>query len=909
MVLTDEIPDADYEKYGARILLAQGLLAAYNDGKETVGPDEGTDGKKLTCVLYDGYNTYVKSAIIWTVYPKEKFEEGVEYFTDNTASVSVIGWDDQWDGSVYSVDWENNVTLREGLDYTVTGEDANGNPIRERKIVKTLSTSAKARMRLPISYKVMKEWDDDDNVNGNRPSGQSVRIYRDGSVWAYITLNEENNWTYTWSDGGQPHTYSVDEYGMASGYTRKIYEPGDEDYDPVPGKEGQPYKLYSEWYYSLKNKTYDYDTHTWTFTNKYNVSYRRFYVIPFDYPDPPSMTVWKSANNYVYNVKNDSHDHLLNDLKRGNTVLLPFTVSLSSYIMRMTYEGDAPWELDTIENIFNPANYNKKDVKIELEDTNLTMRDLVHTGLDARPLQAGDYDIASVSMYSADIYAWTQPDEIDENGDRIINLYESWYYKYDSEKSRSTPVTLYGRSMDENGEWGEWIVYAVGENGRVTAQNGASGYASTRYVTDGYYAYAYNITLPKGVHQVKTSAVSHDAYIKMQYSLNVRLYPNSEQMQDIIDIAFGNDSTETYAWTSIVNESRGYASTDMDSDYEHAEVKNNRSAIEYLHGRNFRNAVYLEKSYTSYTNDEINERMEFTNKVTLTSQSNVPSDMRSVYNELIADGTLANTESGTFYELLPEGVSIDVDSITVDGSTDNVTEVYTLDNYKLSGRTLVIIRANLRNNVTYVEPNSQRYYPTDYAKYAQDPTNFPATGYKNTHTMTYKSYMPYSEVLSRMVNGMVPLLVNAVAYEADEDVLGTVYNWRGEPDDPTAGQNKLTLSQVVRESEWDLREVLTDLDPARDDPNFVYATAYTDITGELFSGSFQGEKHVSIDGIKWENGITKNVTVYEGSTYTYRVSVVVEKGKSASNIIFYDPFETAEPQDPRTCGRTVPRIL
>ncbi|MBQ2157428.1 MAG: hypothetical protein II443_02535, partial [Oscillospiraceae bacterium] len=570
--------------------------------------------------------------------------------------------------------------------------------------------------------------------------------------------------------------------------------------------------------------------------------------------------------------------------------------------MRMTYEGDAPWELDTIENIFNPANYNKKDVKIELEDTNLTMRDLVHTGLDARPLQAGDYDIASVSMYSADIYAWTQPDEIDENGDRIINLYESWYYKYDSEKSRSTPVTLYGRSMDENGEWGEWIVYAVGENGRVTAQNGASGYASTRYVTDGYYAYAYNITLPKGVHQVKTSAVSHDAYIKMQYSLNVRLYPNSEQMQDIIDIAFGNDSTETYAWTSIVNESRGYASTDMDSDYEHAEVKNNRSAIEYLHGRNFRNAVYLEKSYTSYTNDEINERMEFTNKVTLTSQSNVPSDMRSVYNELIADGTLANTESGTFYELLPEGVSIDVDSITVDGSTDNVTEVYTLDNYKLSGRTLVIIRANLRNNVTYVEPNSQRYYPTDYAKYAQDPTNFPATGYKNTHTMTYKSYMPYSEVLSRMVNGMVPLLVNAVAYEADEDVLGTVYNWRGEPDDPTAGQNKLTLSQVVRESEWDLREVLTDLDPARDDPNFVYATAYTDITGELFSGSFQGEKHVSIDGIKWENGITKNVTVYEGSTYTYRVSVVVEKGKSASNIIFYDPFETAEPQDPRTLG-------
>ncbi|MBQ1730214.1 MAG: Cna B-type domain-containing protein, partial [Oscillospiraceae bacterium] len=92
------------------------------------------------------------------------------------------------------------------------------------------------------------------------------------------------------------------------------------------------------------------------------------------------------------------------------------------------------------------------------------------------------------------------------------------------------------------------------------------------------------------------------------------------------------------------------------------------------------------------------------------------------------------------------------------------------------------------------------------------------------------------------------------------------------------------------------------LDPARDDPNFVYATAYTDITGELFSGSFQGEKHVSIDGIKWENGITKNVTVYEGSTYTYRVSVVVEKGKSASNIIFYDPFETAEPQDPRTLG-------
>lgn len=663
LVLTDEIPAEDAAKYGARILLAQGLNPEFNGGSEIALPSE--DGLSLTCVLYDGYNATVKSAIVWTIYDKAKFEEGFEYYVGNTATAKITGWDDQWDGDVENVDWENNVMLREGRDYTVTGETEDGEPIREAAIVKTKSASAKARIKAPVTYTVTKVWKDNDNEEEHRPEGQSVTLYRDGTKWMDIVLNEENEWTYSWSDGGQPHTYAVNEYGFAKGETRVNHNPGEEDYDPAEGMEGLPYQDYSEWYYDQESKSYDADTHTWTFTNRYNVTYRRFYSIPFDFPDESKVSVTKTQEKYNKATKTDTSDHILNDLQRGNTVLIPYKLSIDADIQRMTYlNGEHSWDEDGIgdyrENIFDRTKYGQREIKVELEDYNVSVKDMVNGGSEQQTLGIGDYDIAKVTLTQPTIYVWTQP-TVDENGERIVDIYSPWYFAEDEEAGQETAVTLYGRSLKENGEWGEWIAYAVLQNGEVTVSEGAE--TNTREVTKKnasgvweFVRYEYDVTLPAGVHQVKTSVVSKNSRVQMGYEVSVRLYPDGPIVKDTVERAVAADSEETYAWVSLVNDSRGYATKDTsqnanyDGNEEIPESGNDSnktgdsSAVGQLHGRSFKNAVSLDKSYeyyepeegsnesTPYKRDDENGRMEFTNKVVLTLQSNVPYDLKDEYD-------------------------------------------------------------------------------------------------------------------------------------------------------------------------------------------------------------------------------------------------------------------------------------
>ncbi len=87
---------------------------------------------------------------------------------------------------------------------------------------------------------------------------------------------------------------------------------------------------------------------------------------------------------------------------------------------------------------------------------------------------------------------------------------------------------------------------------------------------------------------------------------------------------------------------------------------------------------------------------------------------------------------------------------------------------------------------------------------------------------------------------------------------------------------------------------MTDLDKDRDDPSFLYSTAYLDLNEALFGVVIQGRKHVSLDGLNWETGRYSDarVTVYEGATYSYRISKIVNEGDSQKDVIFYDGGHT-----------------
>ena len=75
-----------------------------------------------------------------------------------------------------------------------------------------------------ISVSVTKEWDDENDQDGIRPTSIDVNLKNGATIVDTITLNEENNWTYTFTDlpkksKGTEIEYTVAEEDIPEGYT------------------------------------------------------------------------------------------------------------------------------------------------------------------------------------------------------------------------------------------------------------------------------------------------------------------------------------------------------------------------------------------------------------------------------------------------------------------------------------------------------------------------------------------------------------------------------------------------------------------------------------------------------------------------------------------------------------------
>ena len=107
-----------------------------------------------------------------------------------------------------------------------SNQDLVGLDTKDNEGVLTL-TLPKAEMQ--ISYTVIKNWNDGNNNDGFRPDDIQVQLKADNKNYgAPITLNEANNWTYTWDNlpeksSGNIIQYSVEELGDLSNYY-VIYE-------------------------------------------------------------------------------------------------------------------------------------------------------------------------------------------------------------------------------------------------------------------------------------------------------------------------------------------------------------------------------------------------------------------------------------------------------------------------------------------------------------------------------------------------------------------------------------------------------------------------------------------------------------------------------------------------------------
>ena len=475
-------------------------------------------------------------------------------------------------------------------------------------------------------------------------------------------------------------------------------------------------------------------------------------------------------------------------------------------------------------------------VKDGKKPVTVTVEDDLYT-LNGEQMTAEDVEISAVYLNTPAVYAYTDYDDT-----------TGYYHRATVDEPQTVTLLAY---LD--GSWQEMAVM-TGGNVTVTENSGAS--ASGR-----------RVNLPSGVSKVKAELVTGEAIVDLGYNVYLRLKP-TERMVGMVEEAFEQDD---YIMFRLQNQAEAYAT------YNGEKLVSMRDpATAYLHGRQYKVAADLYKRFTFVENQVSNSRLRLRTQATLTQQSNVLDS--NTYQAALADGTIPNTRGGTYYDLLPPGVEPDLSSITVSAG-DRVLDAYARSDYQGSGRTLLVVRVGMTDHTSYTYYRDSRYSG-----------NYPTEGYKNTHTIQFDSYYAWGEALSWGVQD----LRNTIAYEADEQTLGNIKTWAGEPDDPNAGQNAFSRSAVGADAVY-----FTDLDPKRDDPAFAYAGADLDIDEIDVSALTSLRKHVMAVGFpRWGTGIDgTDINVQEGGLYTYRLYVQSDTDTRTKDIILLDSIESYIPQE------------
>ena len=73
-----------------------------------------------------------------------------------------------------------------------------------------------------LEYRVVKLWKDQGN-SLRRPDSVTVAILKDGVLWQEVTLNADNNWSYSWTAPDDNSKWTVVEKDVPNGYTVAVH--------------------------------------------------------------------------------------------------------------------------------------------------------------------------------------------------------------------------------------------------------------------------------------------------------------------------------------------------------------------------------------------------------------------------------------------------------------------------------------------------------------------------------------------------------------------------------------------------------------------------------------------------------------------------------------------------------------
>lgn len=514
----------------------------------------------------------------------------------------------------------------------------------------------------------------------------------------------------------------------------------------------------------------------------------------------------------------------------------------------------------------NIENYGQTNWKYNLVD------DLVVLGNSTKGyerLVEGDYEFNSIYFSSISIY-------------KYANTTTSTY-------NSATKVTTYNvgwQAISDNDytDWPEFNIYAK-VNGEYQLQ-GFMKYKNNRFYyrevdsDDEVLVDANNqIVLPENSSGIKITADSN------KYSINLIVYTkmsliNSEHVKSIV-----KNQKEVYAYntvTAYAEDKNGniYTGTSSSLPNDFKSLVDTIDIEEY--GRtmpraaNFSLYTRLEKGtsiankWVNYQNDPAHRRV----KANYTAYAYDYRDFSPTVltkDEVFELKVINEQRDGTFYDLLPIGMTVDLDSISVQTYKSNsITSTSTntsivgddlvftttlIDNYKNTGRTMLIVKAKVPESI-----NNTQLYSNNYAYSGM--------------TLKFTGYYSWDSIYDYGNN-----LRNSVAYKSGSGALSNGY------------QDDATLFT----SSFEDKSYFIDLDQDGNPENSLNDTIYAQRTMALsFNTASDSSFKISVKTANmtdFVDGKTNDVIASAGGYYTYKLRYESQKNVTTTNLVIYNDLE------------------
>ena len=576
---------------------------------------------------------------------------------------------------------------------------------------------------------------------------------------------------------------------------------------------------------------------------------------PIEFIDPGGhFNVFKYSNG-SYSSKHGKADYpyALDSLRSGNDVVCEYDVKTVGFT--------GPWTTDkggnSDYNKFLAGDYGKQAVRMDTVDYSVNFD---HTDDD---LTADDFEFEGVSIDKPTVYNYQRYSQSGKgyyeasDGTATYGNIEAGSYGYvkDGDEANQPDIEVYGSVKSSTVEGDNWVCYGTVSYSTgtvvITPQNGAT------VVEDGK-----RLVFPRdaGVTDIKTGLNTKSGGVIYTMHPYVRLKP-TERVRACVDQLFKDSDTPE---TILRNTAKSY-----NYDYKGNLIVEcgPKSDDDFLTGA--ASGISMDKS-VRYDTDKDGQKTTLHYTANVYEQTNLTT--LADYNNAVAAGAITPDTAGTFYDLLPKGVEPKLGTVKLNG--DNAVESVSLKrNYKGTGRTLMTVKARVAPNPEYRSRRSAGNQPYD--------------GYGDKITLTFDAVYSFD---TERDYGFT--LVNNIAYESAELSWGTIAGYKGEPDNPLAGNN-----QASKDAVKGVEDAMTDLDPASDNATFVYARASVKLDHLSWSVAlFDKKVDVNDEGV-WSSGLDKGGArnVYENGAYSYRISLNNPDSSGAKDICFFDALDAFDP--------------